>query len=228
MIFYMSKKTIALIFVLATCTVFLLVLALRTPGPAVEKVTIVPTPTPYAQSILSFEQFTSSTPSANTRIKMVAVNLDTVVNPVGAVQLEIGFDPSVLMITDITAGTFFPNPVQLVKDIDTPNGRISYAIGLPPHQLPLRGKGTIAIISYQVLSTATASATTLTFMPKTQIAAIGVAQSVLKTATPLTLSLVTPTPSVSGSTGIPSATTPIPSVMTYPTTGSSPSSTSNY
>ncbi|MDE2025334.1 MAG: hypothetical protein KGJ07_02485, partial [Patescibacteria group bacterium] len=86
-------------------------------------------------------------------------------------------------------GTFFTNPLQLVKDIDTTNGRISYALGIQPKDKGVKGTGFVAEVKFQFQPTATVSSTMISFLPKTLVAAQGVNPSVLKSATNATITV---------------------------------------
>jgi hypothetical protein len=190
MINIISKRTLLLIVFLAALTVGLIILAVSNPAPQPKKEAINPTPTPFAQSTLTFVEPTLGTQSAQT----VNVILQTNSNRVGTVQLELGFDPTAIMVKDITAGPLFPTPVQLTKDINNASGHISYAFGLAPKQQAIQGQGILATITYTKLPSDQTS-TQFVFLPKTQVAAVGVPQSVLSSARPYTIQLVSPTPS---------------------------------
>jgi len=182
-----SQRTLLLILALAGITLFFLYLALRPQLNQQMTKQIPPTamPTPYAQSILAFTP--ASTGSAQSKTYNVTVTSNA--NTINAVQLEMAFDPKVLSAITLTPGSFFPNPVVLIKNIDYTNGRISYALGIQPQDHGMKGQGTVATISFRVLPGVTATSTVLTFTPKTLVAAEGVTQSVLQTAQPVTIPL---------------------------------------
>jgi hypothetical protein len=102
-------------------------------------------------------------------------------NNVTAVQIEIAYDPNVLTNVDIVPGDFFPNPSQLIKNIDTNTGRITYALAITPAQTPVRGKGTVARLTFSKKTTPLRE-TTLTLLPKSLITEQGTETSVLKEA----------------------------------------------
>lgn len=189
---FISQRTLVLILALGGITLFFLFLALRpqwkTQQAPIAVVSPSPTPTPYAQSVLSLvpEPIANSAPGTLTYDVIVNSNINTV----NAVQLELAFDPKILSNISITPGTFFAKPVVLIKNIDYKLGRISYAIGIQPADYGKKGQGTIAAITFSYLPTATS--TTITFLPKTLVAAEGVTQSVLRDAQPVNISLGSP------------------------------------
>lgn len=202
---HFSKATLLLIIILGGIASFFLYLALKPNTKMQKTVATVPTPTPYAQSVLSFEPADTSTqgatltpqPKKMANILTYSVVLTTNANTVNAVQLELGFDPETIQIDSINPGPFMPNSVQLTKDVNNTTGRVSYAIGVGPTDKGIKGTGVVATISLEFLPTATASSTTLSFLPKTLIAGAGVNPSVLKSSTDITIPLpqtsITPT-----------------------------------
>jgi hypothetical protein len=191
---YMSQRTLILVLALGGITLFFLFLALRpqfeSKAPQMVEVSPTATPTPYAQSVLSLVP-SQSTPAATPGTLKYDLVVNSNINTVNAVQVDLGFDPKVLSNITITQGTFFPKPVVLIKDVNYKTGRISYAIGIQPTDYGVKGQGTVATISFQYLKSAGAS-TKLEFMPKTLVAAEGVTQSVLKEATSITIPLSSP------------------------------------
>jgi hypothetical protein len=117
--------------------------------------------------------------------------IDTDKNEVQAVELEISYDPKALTNISLTPGDFFPNPVVLIKNIEPKNGRITYALGITPAQKSVKGKGSVAIITFSRLSGTLQSQTSLTLMPKSLVTQSGVNSSVLKSQTGATV-LLTP------------------------------------
>lgn len=177
-----SQRTMLLILALAGITLFFLYLALRPQlnQQTMQQVSPTAVPTPYAQSILRL--IPANTGSAQSQVKTYNITINSNANIVNAVQLEMAFDPNVLSNITLTPGTFFMNPVVLIKNINYTSGRISYALGIQPQDHGVKGQGTVATISFQAAPGATATSTALTFTPKTLVAAEGVTQSVLKSA----------------------------------------------
>ncbi len=188
----LSQRTLILILALGAITLFFLFLALRpqfknkiaTPAPT----SPTPTPTPYAQSILSLVAVQpTGTPVPNTLT--YDVNINSNINTVNAVQLELAFDPKVLSNIVVKPGPFFKAPIELIKNINYQTGRISYALGIQPTDYGVKGLGTVAVISFQYPVTGAPASTTITFLPKTLVASEGVTQSTLKDAQPVVIPL---------------------------------------
>lgn len=193
--FAMSKKTLALIIVLFLITCTLLYFAIRIPPYSKNQQSIVPTPTPKtadAHTILSMSPAQASESSSIAQ-HTLAVSMDTGSNAVSSVQLELAYDPQALINVVVTPGSFFTQPNTLINNVDTTDGRISYAIAQQIGVKGKTGKGIVAYISFDVASGFTGSSTTLTFLPKSAIAADRQLFSVLKKATNYTLT-ITPTP----------------------------------
>lgn len=177
----MPKQTIAFVTFLIVVTIVLLGLAVYTQKPS------APTPTPTAQQVspsyahttlrLTPPVNTPALPDTYTTNVTIATNHDKITG----IQLELSFDPKVLANVQITTGTFIKNPVALLKKVDQTSGRISLAIGLPLTGTPPTGTGTVATITFDEIPGATGS-TIIDFLPKTQVTAAGIAQSVLKSS----------------------------------------------
>lgn len=181
----MSKKTLLLIIVLLVITAGLLYVAFR---PATQNVQykpppIVATPTPVAQTMLSLSpaSYVIASPSGS-----LNVTVDTGQNKVNAVQIELGFDPQAFSVIDIIAGKFFDNPVVLLKNVDLKNGKISFALALPPTAPGKTGTGTVAVINFTT-TIASGGKTELSLLPKSSATADKVKPSVLKKATGATI-----------------------------------------
>src|SRR5579872_6967586 len=147
----MSKKTLLLIIFLFLVTCGLLYVALvTTPYQQKPQVVSGPTPTPIsvnAHTILSIAPAAASESSKLTQYTL-AVNINTGDNLVNSVQLELAYDPTALTNVTLTPGDFFTQPTALVNNIDTADGRISYAL---TEQIDLPGKkgtGTVALLSF--------------------------------------------------------------------------------
>src|SRR3990167_10921912 len=110
----------------------------------------------------------------------VDINIETKDNEVTGAQLELVFDPKVLTKVDIRPGDFLNDPVILIKDIDSQNGRITYVFGNKPGQKAVKGKGKVAVISF---SKAGQEQTNINFLPHTAVSAPGYNQSVLRNTT---------------------------------------------
>lgn len=186
----MSKRTLALIIILVVITGVLVALAV-TPEKKTVTPAIVPTPTSAAQTALAFSPNPLTTASASATVDVV---VDTQTNPVTAVQLELSYDPKVITSIDVKPGSFFTNPAELLKTIDTKEGKISYALGILPSDNPQKGQGVAATISFRTNLTV-GQQTQIAFLPKTLVTASGITSSVLKTySTPLLILRQSATP----------------------------------
>lgn len=186
----MSKRTLALIIVLAIVTVVLIFVALSPKQEQQEGTPrILPTVTPSAQSILEIgpNPLVTSTQSVT-----ADVMVDSGENKVTAVQLELSFDPTKISNITITPGTLLENPVILLNNIDYKEGRISYAIGISPTGTAKAGTGTVATITLQT-ALLNGEQTAITVLPKSLITAEGISSSVLKEATGTTITFTQPT-----------------------------------
>lgn len=200
----MSNRTIILIILLSVVTGVLVYLAVTPKQPTTEEpITVAaPTPTPVAQTMLAFmpNPLTIASPSGS-----VDVQIDTGTNNVTAVQLEVEYDPKVVTNVTLKPGSFFQNPVELLSNIDTKNGKISYAIGILPSDNPQKGQGTVATLSFRT-NLGVGQATQIKFLPKTLVTASGITSSVLKSSgAPLLILRQSPTPPQSGPTPPPQA-----------------------
>lgn len=194
----MNKKTLALIVGLFLITCGLLYLALRTPP--YQKPAQSPTPTPLsvnAHTVLTLAPAGASESSSLKQYTLV-VGMDTNGDMVNSVQLELAYDPQALTGVVVTPGKFFQQPSALVNNVNTTDGRISYALTEQVDLPSKKGAGTVAYISFNVSPTFTGKTTAVTFLPKSAVAADKILESVLKKATGYTLTIVRPstTPTV--------------------------------
>jgi len=198
----MSKKTLALIIFLFLLTCGLLYLALATSPQKTP--TLAPTPTPIsvnAKTTISLDVAPASESSTLTKYTL-AVKIDTADDIVNSVQLELAFDPQALTNVSVSQGDFFAQPNVLLKNINTTDGRISYALVQPFNTSGKSGRGTVAFLYFDVSPLFTGKSTNISFLPKTAIAADKVLESVLKKASGYVLNLSTQSaiPSESGTT----------------------------
>lgn len=181
----MSNRTLILITLLVIITTGLVLIALNSPysPPVTPPIsTIAPRISlPVEQTVLSFDEpFMATESGAQNPVYSLPLVIDTGKNAVTAVQVELGFDPKVLVNVTVNPGSFFNNPIVLLNDVDQTAGKIYYALGISPQDNGIRGEGAVVIINFQAKA-AKPEATTITFLPKTLITAEGVSQSVLKT-----------------------------------------------
>lgn len=180
-------RTILLIVLLITGVAGLLALSIK-PKPVEQP----ETQASVAQTTLALTQpIIDATGSAKTNVL-----INTQGNKVTAVQLEMTYDPTMIGNIDIKPGTFFTNPVELLKKTD--NGEISYAIGISLGQHGVSGNGTVATISFTKLSNS--GKTSINFASKSLVSAEGVIQSVLRNTKGVTFDLSTLVPKPSAAT----------------------------
>lgn len=172
------SRTLVLISVLVLAVAGLLALSLNT------KTTTSPTiPVSMAHSTLFMTQPTAST--SGTLSSAILINTNT--NTASAVQIELAYDPQSISIVDIKPGIFFKRPVELIKKIDSDNGRISYALGAPLGDKGVDGSGIVATLTFAKVKTS--GIISINFLPKTEVGETGVSSSVLSKATGLTFDL---------------------------------------
>jgi len=112
----------------------------------------------------------------------VTVAIDTSDNNVTAVQLELGYDPTVITNVHVTSGPFFQSPVVLINKNNVQTGRYTYAFGIQPNQPTVKGTGTVATITF-FAGGSLGKQSQLALLPTTLVTARGIASSVLKSAT---------------------------------------------
>lgn len=184
----MSIKTLSLIIalsVVAGIAVFIAVSPKNEAPPGAPQASIPkPTPTPnIAFTTLSImpNPLTISTPNAS-----VDVSIDTKTNKVTAVQLEFSYDPKQLTSVNIAQGTFFDNPIVLIKKIDSKKGLITFALGISPTQAAKMGTGNVATITF-TSAIPKGGQTEIKVLPETLVTAEGIAPSVLKSSSGTTI-----------------------------------------
>lgn len=188
----MSKRTLFLIFALFVITAVLLALALYTPSNPKPIQTVTAPKESIEQTVLSFGEPVATSSSALRQLAdvnySVPINIETGKNKVTAVQLEMQYDPKVLTNVVIAPAAFFKNPEILLNQIDVKTGRISYAFGIGLADQGVVGQGTVATLTFSAKNAATKE-TTIFFLPKTLVTAESVAQSVLKQASNIQLTV---------------------------------------
>jgi len=107
------------------------------------------------------------------------VNIDTGKNSVVGVQLELYYDPSLITNVTVTPLDFFPQAVEVLKKVDQPNGRISYAITVSPGEAAVIGKGQLVKINYTPIGNEGISGV-INFLPKTEVSGESTSGSLLK------------------------------------------------
>lgn len=194
----MSKKTIGLIVILLILTIVLVFVALSTKQspPPTQQTTPKPSatvsPTPVAgHTVLSISP-TSVAASRSGAPTTLNVTIDTNGDSVRAVQLEIAYDPKVLTGVTIKPGSFFTTADVLpVGGVDQKTGRITFAVTTANLRDSQSGKGTVAVLSFYPAAGTQVVSTPITLLDKSLVTSPGMgAQSVLKTTSGATVTLV--------------------------------------
>lgn len=207
----MPRKTLALISGLVLVTVVLFVVALRAgqqaaPSQTTPQTSMKPEPTVPAHTVLNVGP--NPLTVAPGTLGKAEVMIDTSDNDVTAVQLELGYDPTVLSNVKVTSGPLFVNPAVLIDKNDPVKGRYTYAFGITPSSKPVKGTGVVATVTFSVKPGTLGKQTQLGLLPNSLVTARGVASSVMKSGTGTVVTV--------GTTTTTGTTTTQPSVMTKP------------
>lgn len=184
----MNKQTFALLSFLVLVTAVLVFLAVSQPS---EKTQVTPQPTTVvAQPTPSLIQTVLSLSPGAVEVSSAAGSVDVIIdsanNNVTGVQLELSYDPAVLTNVALSPASFFETPSVLINRVDAKNGKISYAIVIPPTGTAKKGAGNVAKINFDVKKGATGS-TQIQFLPKSIVTAEGLGYSVLKSTSDATV-----------------------------------------
>ena len=190
-----KNQTPLLIIILTVLTAFLVIIAIAPKNQTLPTPPVVKTPVIPAETALSFGNATSSGGVDN-----VDVIANTGTNKMTGVQLELSFDPKLITNISITPGTLIPSPVELLKNIDYTNGRITYVSAIPIGGAGVKGNGVVAHISFTEAG-AKGQTISIKFLPKTLVSTEGLATSSLKSTSDFTTVIGETT------TSAPSATT---------------------
>jgi hypothetical protein len=111
------------------------------------------------------------------------------------VQLEISYDPNMLIVDSVMPGTFFTNPDVALQNIDPITGRISYALHCPSSNTSnttndcVNGdSSTVAVLTFTANRYAFKNTTMLSFLPKTLVRTSN-GRDVLQSTSGLTLTI---------------------------------------
>ncbi|MFH0863556.1 MAG: cohesin domain-containing protein [Candidatus Gottesmanbacteria bacterium] len=119
--------------------------------------------------------FTSQTFTTN-------VMVVTGTNQIVSTDLVLTFNPSVLQITGVSAGSFLTNTSDLQKNIDNTNGKVTYSF-YTSFANARQGQGILATINFQAKA---AGVSTIAFDPMTSIGALNETQNVVMSTSPTT------------------------------------------
>ncbi len=179
----MPKKTLALIVCLVLVTVVLFVIALKTGTKSATQQpeqTAQTAPASIAHSVLSLSPNPVTVVSGQQG--SVSVMLAPSDNPVTAVQLEIGYDPTLITNLKITPSSSFSNPVVLIDKNNPQTGRYTYAVGISPSSQHITANGAVATLTFTAKTAPVGQQMQLALLPTSLVTARGVATSVLKEA----------------------------------------------
>ncbi len=198
----LPRKTTILIIILAVVTALLIFLAVTSETTQQMLITDEPQPTIPTETVVEpYATFSFSspiidivnTPSATQSVDIV---LDTAGKGVFGAQVELQYDPALLFNVSIKQpaqnALFGNNTSVLINEVNSSQGRISYAIALNPNEDEKIGRGTIATLTFTPNRNSTTPSTTVSFLPKSAVTTIAGSGSVLKNSTPLTVILSTP------------------------------------
>lgn len=196
----MPKKTTILIIILAAITGVLIFLAVKndktqevTVKPSLKAVKPTQAPAPYATLSFSVANLDLSTVAINTQT--VDIIIDTNGKPVFGTQVELSYDPKIFYNVSIVKNptSFFgPDAVVLINNVDSSQGRVSYAVALPSSASEKTGKGVVATLSFSVNKFAGASNAQVTFLPKSTVTSLQTSGSILNQTIPLSVILTAP------------------------------------
>lgn len=190
---HLSGKTIMLIVGLCVLTIALIILAVKMnkpSNPEQNKTTTTDTSSPAVEphTTLTFSPNTVSSSSSATQ--SLDIMIDTNGDPVSGIQLELSFDPKVVSLKTLTPGTFLPNALTLLPaKIDNVNGTATLIFAKTPSQEAKSGSGLAATLTYSIKSGTTASQTQIKILPKSEVSATGIRESVLKSEDTATITI---------------------------------------
>lgn len=159
----------------------------------------------------------SLTPNASTN---VTLNYHSPIDPLSAVQVELSYDPALLLPSDIIVDPAFPTSI-IAPTID--NGKINFVVGIPLQgSTGLIGSGKVASFTLKALGVGTPS---LAFTTNSIATTINQNQNMLKTTNNIVVDIANTTNLASS---ISPSSTPSPSVSPSPSSSNvSPSPSSS-
>lgn len=188
------SKTIALMIIVGLVSYALLLYFKAPPTPTLprKKVSAIATPILDPQTKLYFSPpliiLTSSSPQE------IPVLIATGQNTVTQAQVEIQYDPKVILVTSVRPGSFFPGSLPLVNKNDEKRGRIEFAIGVSENHEAVRGTGSLLFIQFiPGPEASTSGKTRLSFLPKSSVRGQGQTTSLLLSSESLTIESRLPT-----------------------------------
>ena len=127
---------------------------------------------------------------------LVNIDINTGVNQIGGVEMNINFDTNILEVQEVSIGDFFTNPGRVGPRFDNSLGTIYLVLYVPPNSILAQGQGTLASINFKTKDVGSA---TISIAPNTTVSAgesnepytpTQGPQNVLIGTTPLTLNVL--------------------------------------
>lgn len=206
----MPKKTTALIILLSIITAILVFMAVKTDqaGKLSQENTSSPIPTKTVETPIATYTNLYFSPSVldlsgqATPTATVDLIVDTQGKEISAVQAELSYDPKIIsnvIVTPISTATInsqstikalFPGTSQVsFNDIDPVQGRISFARQIGINDQEVSGIGKVASITFNVNKFSSQESTSIMFLDKSLVSTLKSLKSVLKSTTPLIITL---------------------------------------
>ncbi len=210
------RRTFALISVLVLISAGLVIFALQSQPskkPVAQPKPITAKPTPVADTVLSLSPNPVQISASGSGT--IEVMIDSGYNTVSGVQLELAYDPKILMSLKITPGPFLKTPIVLLNQDDKETGRYSYAMGISPSQQPGQGNGIVAYLTFKRAPGAIGTETTVSLLDKSLVTMLGIQGSVLKKTSHTSISLF---PVRGTNVVLPTQGSVVPSVTNIPIT----------
>jgi hypothetical protein len=109
--------------------------------------------------------------------------LDTGSNNVTAVQLEMRFDPKVIVNVKVVPDySFITHPIVLYNKVNNTTGYITFMLGISPGSEPVNGKGVVAIINFTKIADSNIKESAFELLPTSLATESGIDSSILKKA----------------------------------------------
>ncbi len=220
-----ARTTLLIIFLTlftSALVVYSLMLNAQKTSQADSAKTVIPSITPAPKNVsLSFNPtaFTVASLSSTSGTTNVILNVPN--NPVTSIQIELSYDPKVLMDVKLATPSSSlwqqtgANYQELYKNVDPVNGRISYIASIKQNGQMISGNGPILSISYKINRAALNGSTSIKILDKSLVMQNGTNKSVLGSTQDFAILSVLPTkPFVhfapitqASSSGLPATTT---------------------
>lgn len=126
--------------------------------------------------------------------KDIAIMISTGANLIQQSQIELKYNPALLSVTNIRAGSFFKTPLLILTEHDLTRGRINYVFS-ETEASPTHGTGQLAILTLTTAPEASGSSKTyLNFLPKSTAQNTTFRRSLLQSTEDLLIDIQPATP----------------------------------